>query len=286
MTFRRLLTAAAASARPRGVERDHVALALGDGRQVAVLRVRDPRARRIRLTVDERGARLTLPWRASLVSGMRFLEQHRDWLAVELAKVERHVRALPQLRPGVDGALPLRGTHWPLRWREARSRQLLLEDAALVFQVLPRDLASPAGATARAADAPDATAAALPTPLRQALRDFYLAEARADVGRWLPRYLPDLPRPPLRIGFKCMRSQWGSLSARGVMALDLSLVLAPPAAFEYVLVHELCHLIHHDHSAAFWGEVEARCPQWREQRDWFKAEGRALKASLQVLLAG
>mgnify|MGYP000305276494 CR=1 FL=1 len=42
--------------------------------------MRDPRARRLKLSVDERGARLTLPPRASLVSGDRFLQQHRDWL--------------------------------------------------------------------------------------------------------------------------------------------------------------------------------------------------------------
>ena len=68
--------------------------------------------------------------------------------------------------------------------------------------------------------------------------------------------------------------------------LDLSLVLAPPAAFEYVLVHELCHLIHHAHSPAYWCEVEARFPAWREQRDYFRIDGRRLKASLRTLLSG
>lgn len=66
---------------PRSVERDAVALELDDGRRLEVQRVRDPRAKRLKLSVDERGARLTLPWRASLVSGDRFLQQHRDWLA-------------------------------------------------------------------------------------------------------------------------------------------------------------------------------------------------------------
>ena len=69
----------------------------------------------------------------------------------------------------------------------------------------------------------------------------------------------------------------------GAMTLDLSLVLARPAAFEYVLVHELCHLIRADHSRAFWREVELRCPQWRDEREYFKAEGRQLKATLRAL---
>ena len=83
-----------------------------------------------------------------------------------------------------------------------------------------------------------------------------------------------------------MSSQWGSLAPDGAVALDLALVLARPSAFEYVLVHELCHLMRADHSRAFWREVEARFPAWREERDYFHADGRRLKATLRSLLAG
>ena len=74
-----------------------------------------------------------------------------------------------------------------------------------------------------------------------------------------------------------------SLSPTGAMALDLALVLARTSAFEYVLVHELCHLIHHDHSRPFWREVERRCPDWRDERDYFQAEGRRLKTAMRML---
>ena len=92
-----------------------------------------------------------------------------------------------------------------------------------------------------------------------------------------------LTLPPSRIVLKRMSSQWGSLSSDGAMALDLSLVLARPSAFEYVLVHELCHLIRADHSPAFWREVETRFPAWRDERRYFHREGRQLKANLRAL---
>jgi hypothetical protein len=120
--------------------------------------------------------------------------------------------------------------------------------------------------------------------LQRALRDFYEGQARADLGLWLPRYLSGLPRPPQRITFKRMSSQWGSLSPDGNVVLDLSLVLARPSAFEYVLVHELCHLVHANHSRGFWREVEARFPAWRDERAYFRGEGRRLKAALRALL--
>jgi hypothetical protein len=240
--------------------RDTLTVPMPDGRVIDVLRVRDPRARRLKLSVDERGARLSLPLRASLVSGDRFLAEHRDWLA---SQFERFAASAPSpLLRGDTAVLPLRDALLPVRWREGRYTRLLREDDALVFN-----------ATARAGEA----------ALRRAARDFYEAEARADIGRWLPRYLPGLPRAPSRIALKRMSSQWGSLSPDGVLALDLSLVLARPQAFEYVLVHELCHLVRADHSRAFWREVEARFPAWREQRGYFHAEGRRLKATLRAL---
>ncbi len=260
--FRLREPATTRSVSPRAQQRDRVPLRLDDGRDVEVLRVRDPRARRIKLSVSERGVRLTLPERATLVAGDRFLAEHRDWLHLQLTRLVdlEDVGALCRER---SASLPLRGHSLPLRWTDGRFTALQSDGDGLSFQVAAR-----AGAVA----------------LRRALRDFYEAEARADIGRWLPRYLPSLPRAPRRVQLKIMSSQWGSLAPDGTMALDLSLVLAPPAAFEYVLVHELCHLIHHDHSPAYWREVEARYPTWRDQRDWFKEEGRRLKATLQALL--
>ena len=248
---------------PRALERDTLTVALDDGRTIQVQRTRNPRAKRLRLSVDERGARLTLPSRASVASGERFVAEHRDWLALQL---DRYALAdSPTLRRGVTEALPLRGALLPLHWREGRYTRLH-RDGGVVQFTLP----------ARAGEA----------AMRRALRDFYEGEARADLGRWLPRYLPTLPRPPRRVLFKMMSSQWGSLAPDGSVALDLALLLARPSAFEYVLVHELCHLIRADHSPAFWHEVEQRFPHWHDERDYFRDHGRSLKTSLRSLLAG
>jgi predicted metal-dependent hydrolase len=119
----------------------------------------------------------------------------------------------------------------------------------------------------------------------RALAEFYQAQARAQIGPETARWLPGLPRAPRRFVFKQMTSRWGSLAPDGTVALDLSLVLAPPAALQYVLVHELCHLIQPNHSAAFWAEVSARMPAWPDQRQWLAAEGRRLKYRLRSLLA-
>ena len=260
----RLLSPTRSAASPSRLQREVIAFALADGDVIDVLRVRDPRARRIKLSVDERGARLSLPLRASLVAGERFLHEHRDWLAVQLAVHAQH--AIKSLQRNATDALPLRGVMLPLRWEPGRATRLDIQaDGSLLF-------ASPTQAGEAA--------------LQRGLRDFYEAQARADAGRWLPRYLRDLPRAPRRIVFRRTTSQWGSLAPDGSVSLDLALVLARPSAFEYVLVHELCHLLHADHSRRFWREVEARCPDWRGERDYFRAHGRQLKSQLRALVAG
>src|SRR5687768_3803276 len=85
------------------IERDVTSLVLGDGRHVEIQRVRNPRARRLRLSVDERGARLTLPTRASLKSGEAFLEAHRDWLSDQLERYT--LTGLPTLQRDTTASL-------------------------------------------------------------------------------------------------------------------------------------------------------------------------------------
>nr|WP_222565562.1 SprT family zinc-dependent metalloprotease [Lysobacter antarcticus] len=247
----------------RSVQRDTFELTLDDGQSLEVERRRDPRARRIKLSVSDRGVRLTLPPRASASAAARFAHEHRQWLALQL---ERHTRDVPPpLQRDISASLPLRDTQHPLRWERGRfTRVELASDDGLVFLLPER-----AGPAAQA----------------RALRDFYEGEARADLARWLPDYLDGLPRAPRQFRFKLMSSRWGSLAPDDSVALDLSLVLARPSAYRYVLVHELCHLLQANHSAAFWAEVETRMPRWREEREYLRLHGSRLKATMRSLLA-
>lgn len=54
-------------------------------------------------------------------------------------------------------------------------------------------------------------------------------------------------------------------------------MLAPPAVVDYVIVHELCHLTHHNHSAAFWQLVAYHYPEFKQARQWLKTNGSKLE---------
>jgi predicted metal-dependent hydrolase len=237
-------------------------LVLASGEVVPVRWVRDARARRLRLIVNERGVRLTLPRNASIRLAETFMFEHRDWIAAQLAKRPKISRE--PFAFGRDLELPLRGERRPIRWLEGRYLKIAANDDGI-------DITRPA----RASDA----------QLRAAAKAFYLQEARADIGIWLPKYLPALPSAPANLRLRALSSLWGSLSASDGLLLDLSLVLGKPSAFEYVLVHELCHLLHRNHSRRFWREVEQRWPGWREERDYLHGEGLGLKSELRRLTA-
>lgn len=232
---------------------------LPDGRVVDVLRVHHARSRGMRLSVTERGIRLTAPPRTSDRRALAFVQEHAAWLAGQLAHTFDGIDAL---RIGETASLPLRGVDVPLDWADGRCLRVQGDDAGVTI-TLP--------------------AQARESSVRKSLADFYLAQARADVGRWLPAYLPGLPRAPRDIVIRPLTSLWGSLAPDDRMRLDLALVLAPSAAFEYVLVHELCHLIQPNHSSAFWDEVEHRFPGWETQRHLLRSHGRPIKARLRAL---
>ena len=235
-------------------------LVLANGETVTVRWVRDARARRLRIIVNERGVRLTLPRGASIRLAESFVFEHRDWIQAQLAK-----RPQIECEPfafGRDLVLPLRGKTQPIAWREGRYAKVAADGDAIAF-VRPEK--------------------AYDRQLRAALKEFYLQEARVDLGAWLPKYLPGLPSAPANFRLRALSSLWGSLSASDGLLLDLALVLGRPSAYEYVLVHELCHLLHRNHSRRFWREVEARWPGWREERDYLHGEGLALKAELRRL---
>ena len=72
-------------------------------------------------------------------------------------------------------------------------------------------------------------------------------------------------RPALRV--RAMRSRWGSCHyAKGVVVLSSYLLAKPRAAVEYVVLHELCHFVHPDHSQAFYGLLASLMPDWRQRK--------------------
>lgn len=84
---------------------------------------------------------------------------------------------------------------------------------------------------------------------------------------------------PRSITIRDPRTRWGSCSSRGAVSFSWRLLMAPSRVAEYVVVHELAHLIHLDHSAAFWSLVDRTRPAHREEARWLRDNARWLSAA-------
>jgi hypothetical protein len=76
-----------------------------------------------------------------------------------------------------------------------------------------------------------------------------------------------------RLTIRDQVSRWGSCSANGALSFNWRLVLAPHDVLDYVVVHEACHLVEHNHAPPFWKLVEKRRPNYREHRAWLDEHG-------------
>lgn len=80
-----------------------------------------------------------------------------------------------------------------------------------------------------------------------------------------------------KITIRDQKTRWGSCSGTGTLSFSFRLMLAPPRVLDYVVVHELCHLTHMNHSKEFWNMVEDILPDYKEHRKWLKENGHTLR---------
>lgn len=73
-----------------------------------------------------------------------------------------------------------------------------------------------------------------------------------------------------RITIRRQKTRWGSCSNKGNLNFNCLLMLVPNEVMDYVVVHELCHLIEMNHSKAFWALVEQVLPDYKERRKWLR----------------
>jgi predicted metal-dependent hydrolase len=207
---------------------------------------RSPRARRIRVTVDNTGhVIVTLPKRAAEKRAAEAVHELRPW-------IERRRRALVRAEAEVartPGTIGFLGEELRIVPERGRTRAHRRGDALLV---------------------PEGEAAG------PALERFYRRQARAVIG---PRLDAAVARAGTRydgLTIRGQRTRWASCSSKGAMSFNWRLLLAPPAVLDYVVEHEVCHLEVMDHSPAFWALLESRVPDWRAHSRWLRRYGATL----------
>jgi predicted metal-dependent hydrolase len=111
---------------------------------------------------------------------------------------------------------------------------------------------------------------------RAAFRDFYIARGTERITSRVNYYAPKVGVAPRKVAVRELGNRWASCSPTGNVAFHWKCLMAPPAIIDYIIVHELCHLHHLDHTEAFWNEVDKVLPDYRERKAWLKTNGAGL----------
>lgn len=106
--------------------------------------------------------------------------------------------------------------------------------------------------------------------VQSALEELYRREARGFIESTVQRHAPDLGVSYGSIKVKNQKTLWGSCSSKKNLNFNWRIVMAPPAVAEYVVIHELCHLVHPNHSEAFWELLSEYSKDPREKARWLK----------------
>lgn len=207
----------------------------------------NPRARKLTITVDhtQRHVRLVLPRRVGLKEGLAFCQKNADWIQNRLA-------ALPSRVPFAHGSVvPLLGEGHRIHHAPEARRGVWCEAGALWVS---------------------GQAEFLERRVTAFLRDF----AQRTIAPMAREKAKQVERPIGRITLRESRTRWGSCSPAGDLSFCWRLIFAPRQVLDYVVAHEVAHLVHLNHSDRFWRLCAELTAEVKGPRHWLIRHGQTL----------
>jgi len=222
------------------------------------------RANRLRLTVKSEIVEAVAPLDFPYEQVLAFINAKKEWLKDSLRLLRERSAATqafapPTYKDGVD--IPFQGKQIPLKvetYSGTSARVKLSPDRRFIVY-LPRKIGDSES-----------------NLIRHALGSYMKQKARQATMDYIERHSRRYNLYPSGLRIKTLKSRWGSCSSKNNINLNWLLMLGPPEILEYVVVHELCHIKHKNHSPEFWQLVQAHLPDYQTHRAWLKNNGSAL----------
>lgn len=111
---------------------------------------------------------------------------------------------------------------------------------------------------------------------KSAFRDFYIFRGVERITQRVKYYAPKTGIAQPNIDVRELGTRWASCSPTGNLAFNWKCMMAPLTIIDYIVVHELCHFHHLDHTEAFWNEVDKVMPDYDERKEWLRINGAGL----------
>lgn len=111
---------------------------------------------------------------------------------------------------------------------------------------------------------------------KEAFREYYMQRGRGRIAARVGYYSPKVGVKPAAVDVRELGNRWASCSPTAKLNFHWKCMMAPQTIIDYIVVHELCHLHHQDHTDAFWNEVDKVMPEFRERKEWLRKNGAGL----------
>lgn len=111
------------------------------------------------------------------------------------------------------------------------------------------------------------------TAAHEAFRDFYITRGRVRLKQRVEHFAPRVGVRPGLLQVKELGYRWASSLPGGGLHFHWKCLMAPPKIIDYIVVHELCHMHHRDHTDLFWNEVDKVMPDYQERKEWLRQRG-------------
>lgn len=108
---------------------------------------------------------------------------------------------------------------------------------------------------------------------KQLLLSWYLKQAKVKLPEKVERFSKITGGIPKSIDVKDHKTKWGSCNKDGNLFFNWRIILAPHRIVDYIVMHELCHVLHHNHSKEFWHSLECHMPDYLERKEWLRVNG-------------
>lgn len=104
-------------------------------------------------------------------------------------------------------------------------------------------------------------------------RDFYRSKAQGKIAERVAYYQPKLDVEARAVKVMDLKNRWASCSPDGTQNFHWKCMMAPMRVLDYIVVHELTHLLYPNHTEAFWNEVDKVMPDYAERKEWLRVNG-------------
>ncbi|GFO74120.1 uncharacterized protein BPLS_P0575 [Bathymodiolus platifrons methanotrophic gill symbiont] len=232
---------------------------------------RSQRAKRARIVVTADRVEVVAPLRMPEKQIQQFMRAKQDWIESAKNKVQLHVDNITSFAPQSyqqDAMIPYQGEQYKLDIKASAEKKITITFDRSFTAFVPEN------------DIKTLTAMELSTQIRLALIIWMGQAAVKQAVQTTDKYAPLYQLVSRSITIKTQKSRWGSCGIHNDINLNWLLILAPAEVFEYVVIHEICHIEQRNHSAAFWVLVARYCPDYKQQRLWLKQHGASLMLGL------